>query len=94
MHLHPLLVENHDSKELSDNEVDIKVEYRGFLGVQGQCLSEDPLTFLKMPYLGCSKLTCADKKMWETWKMCTCRATLLTGDVSGHELKHCRGWIH
>lgn len=93
MRLHPLLIENHGGKELSDKEVDIRIERPGFAGVQAGCIADDPLAFWKLPMLGCAKLACADKKMWESDKICTCRVRLATDSVLEHEIRHCRGWI-
>lgn len=91
--LHPLLVENHGGKELSDAEVDIRIERNGPLATQAGCLADDPLAFWKLPVLGCAKLGCADNKMWTTDKICTCLVRLGTDSALEHELKHCRGWV-
>jgi len=91
--LHPLLAEHHGGQELADAEVDIRIERNGFWTTQAGCVADVPLAAIwKFPALGCAKLSCAENKMWETDKMCTCRVRIWAESVLGHELKHCQGW--
>lgn len=94
--LNPLLVKYHDNKPLSDEEVDIRGEVVGGLGVYSACAEiGGPVALLSFPLLfGCSRLACAENKLWETDKICTCQYYLAYDwDYSRtHELKHCRGY--
>lgn len=91
--LHPLLVEHHGNRELSDKEVDIRLIQMNPISLQANCLMDDPLSILKFPVLACAKLDCGEKKRWETKKICTCSIKYVSDIQLEHETKHCRGWI-
>ena len=98
MHLNPALEVLNGGKELSDEQVDIRMEKCGWWEVQKECtmFKEHPIaSILSIGTIGgCAYLRCGEDKEWDTEKICTCRGYYMFNMHNEHELKHCHGWIH
>ena len=92
LRLHPLLVEHNGGRELTDEQVDIRIDRPGFLGTQAACIADDPLAALVVPIMSCQRMACAEHKLWTTEKKCTCQIWLWAEWALAEEIKHCRGW--
>jgi hypothetical protein len=98
MHLNPALDTLNDGKELSNEQVDIRMENCGWWEAQKQCtmFAEHPIkSTLGLGTIGgCAYLRCGEDKEWDTEKVCTCRGYYMFDMHLEEELAHCHGWIH
>ena len=96
--LNPLLDKHHGGKPLDDSEVEIRVEKLNYFALQLFCSLECANTMSVIGFgttMSCYRLECAEKKLWESDKICTCKIWIPESmrNPPEHEMKHCYGYI-